>query len=184
MTRLALLLTLGLGLTAEATTVLAESIDEMAVRAPIVVRAQVHQSQAGWSESPRRIWTWTELAITEVIKGKVPTVVLVKQPGGVVGPVGQAVPGVASFAAGEDCVLFLEPSPDEPKVYLVRGLAAGKISFVERQGQQVAQRSLDGLNLVHPGAPDLVRVLRPETSLGAAQAVLERLRRVVKGGGK
>jgi hypothetical protein len=184
MTRLALLVTLGLGVTAEATTVLAESVDEMAVRAPIVVRAQVRQSQSGWSEGARRIWTWTELTITEVIKGKVPLVVLVKQPGGSVGPVGQAVAGVASFTTGEDCVLFLEPSPDEPKVYLVRGMAAGKIVFVERHGQQIAQRSLEGLNLVRPGAPSLVRASQPEPSLGAPQALLERLRRVVKGGGK
>ncbi len=184
MARLLLLVTLVLGLTAEATTVVSESVDEMAGRAPIVVRARVHESQTGWAEGSRRIWTWTELGILEIIKGKLPPVVLIKQPGGIVGNVGQAVAGVATFTDGEECVLFLEPAADEPNVYLLRGMAAGKIAFVERQGQRLAQRSLDGLNLVSPGAAKQVRVLRPETALGTPEALLERLRRVVKGGGK
>jgi hypothetical protein len=172
-------------LTASATTVIAETLEDMAVRAPIVVRATARQSQAAWSGDNRRIWTWTELVITERLKGSVAVSVnstlLVKQPGGEVGKVGQGVAGVASFTPGEDCLLFLEPSTDEPGTYVVRGLAAGKISVVERQGRAVAVRDLSGLAFARPGPTDRVRVLQPETELGAPELLVARLRRAIGG---
>ncbi len=169
------------GLTASATTVIAETLEDMAVRAPIVVRATARQSQAAWSDDNRRIWTWTELVVTERLKGVVPTTLLVKQPGGEVGKVGQGVAGVASFTLGEDCVLFLEPATDEAGTWVVRGLAAGKIGMVERQGRQVAVRDLTGLAFARPGAADRVRLLQPETDLGPPEQVLARLRRAIGG---
>jgi hypothetical protein len=180
MTRFVLALAL-MALTASATTVIAETIEEMAVRAPIIVRVKARQSQAAWSEGNHRIWTWTEVEVTERIKGSTPATVLVKQPGGEVGKIGQGVSGVAQFTQGEDCVLFLEPSTDEAGTYVVRALAAGKISIVGRQGRSVAVRDVSGLSFARPGAPDLVRLVQPETELGTPEQVLARLRRAIGG---
>lgn len=160
------------------TTVIAETIDEAVSRAPIIVRATVRQSQSGTDE--HRIWTWTELTITEVLKGQAPKVVLVKQPGGVVGAWGQAVAGVARFVEGEDCVLLLERAVDEPGVLMVRALAAGKISFTTRLGVPQAVRELDGLHFAAvEGAR--VRPLVKEDTLGTPDAFLARVRALVKG---
>jgi hypothetical protein len=160
------------------TTVIAETVDEAIDRAPIIVRATVRQSQAGADE--HRIWTWTELTVTEVLKGKSPQVVLVKQPGGVVGPRGQSVSGTAKFRDGEDCVLFLEPAVDEPGVFIVRALAAGKISFTTRLGVAQAVRELDGLDFAERTA-ERVRPLVKEDRLGSPDEFLARVRKQVKG---
>jgi hypothetical protein len=160
------------------TTVIAETIDEAVARAPIVVRATARQSQSGTDE--HRIWTWTELTVTEVLKGRAPKVVLVKQPGGVVGPVGQAVAGVARFVEGEDCVLLLEPAVDEPGVLMVRALAAGKISFTTRLGAPQAIRQLAGLEFAAV-AGERVRPLVKEDTLGTPEAFLARVRALVQG---
>jgi hypothetical protein len=164
-----------------ATTVVAETIDEAIARAPLIVRATARGGQAAADE--HRIWTWTELTVTEVLKGRAPAVLLVKQPGGIVGGRGQAVAGVARFRPDEDCVLFLEPAVDEPGVFIVRGLAAGKISLTTRLGAPQAVRELDGLDFAHPaGAP--VRPLVREDQLGPPDLFLARVRRLVKGATK
>jgi hypothetical protein len=162
-----------------ASTVVGESIEALAQSAPVVVRATVRGSQSGWDDGRHRIWTWTELSITESIKGAPPRSVLVKQPGGEVGAVGQAVTGTAKFTPGEDVVLFLQPAPDEPKVYLVRGLAAGKVLLTSVQGQPQALRVLDGLELTRKGRLQ-VQPSGAEANLGTPSAFLSRVRQAVK----
>jgi hypothetical protein len=180
------LVLLAVSVTASATTVISETLEEMAARAPVVVRATARQSQAAWSGDNRRIWTWTELVVTERLKGSaavsVSSTLLVKQPGGEVGKVGQGVAGVATFAPGEDCVLFLEPATDEAGTWVVRGLAAGKISVTDRQGRAVAVRDLSGLAFAKPGPADRVRLLQPEAELGPPEQLLARVRRAIGGG--
>ena len=106
---LALLL---LAAVAPATVVVNESLEEMAHKVPLIVRGHVNRNVAGWDAEHRRIWTWTELTVTETIKVKAGGVELFKQPGGETGGIGQAVAGTAKFNEGEDCVVLLFPAPD------------------------------------------------------------------------
>lgn len=175
---LAVLLTVVVAVPSVGSTVIAETMDEAIGRAPVIVRARARQSQAG--SDGHRIWTWTELTVTEVLKGQVGQVLLVKQPGGVVGARGQAVTGVAQFTPDEDCVVMLEPAVDEVGVYIVRALSAGKVSLTTRLGAPVALRDLSGLTFAAP-AGSSVRALVKEESFGSPEAFLARVRRVVKG---
>jgi len=166
-----------------ATVVIAESIEEMTRAAPLVVRATAQQSMAAFDQGEAKIWTWTELSVTETIKGKAPRTILVKQPGGEVGALGQRVSGVARFAPGEDCVLFLEPASDEQGAYVVRGLSAGKVSFASRLGRTVAVRDLSGLAFARPGTKERVKPVDDGEVLGLPDAFLARVR-AAAGGGK
>ena len=168
-------------LPAAASTVVAESIEEMAAVAPVVVHARVQAAQSAWDGEHRRIWTWTELKVHESLKGAAPTIILVKQPGGVVGGVGQAVSGAASFVIGEELVAFLEPC-DEANVFQVRALSLGKVTFEQRAGQPRAVRTLEGLAFARPGASTLVAP--PPGDLGTPEAFLARVRLAVRRGGR
>lgn len=162
------------------TVVVRQTVEEMSRAAPIIVRVRVGPSQAAWDEGHRRIWTWTEVRVTEPLKGEAPATFLVKQPGGVVGPVGQAVSGAARFAEGQDCLLFLLPAPDEKGAFLPWALAASKVDFEARPGATVAVRHLEGLAFAERGA-GVVRPVDETELLGTREALLERVRRAVRG---
>lgn len=181
--RLAALAAAGVAALASATVVVHETLDDMARRVPTIVHGRVARSVAGWNDDKTRIWTWTELVVTETLKGKHAPLVLVKQPGGEVGPIGQAVAGAATFREGEEVVLFLEPAPDEPGAYRVSGLAAGKVAIVPWRGQPAAVRDLKGLAFAAPGGRMVEPVEGPEF-LGGGERFLARLRELAKGGGR
>lgn len=167
-----------------ASTVIAESIEEMAVAAPLIVHARVVAAQSGWDAAHRHLWTWTELqVVSEPLKGRGTSnaTVLVKQPGGEADGIGQAVAGAARFAIGEEVVAFLEPS-DEPNVFLVRGLSAGKVRLEQRGARLVALRALDGLAFARRGA--LTKEAPARDELGSAEAFLARVRRAVQAGAR
>lgn len=164
-----------------ATVVVSENVEELTRQSTLVVRATVQQSMTAWDQGERKIWTWTELSVAEVLKGQAPRSLVVKQPGGEVGGVGQRVSGAAQFAPGEDCVLFLERAPDEPGVFIVRGLSAGKVRLTQRQGQLQALRDLSGLSFARAGAKDTVRPVDDDERLGLADAFLARVRAAAGG---
>lgn len=169
-------------LVATATVIVHETLEQMAATAPLIVRGRVARSVAGWDDQKQRIWTWTELAVSERIKGSVSGVVLMKQPGGEVGGIGQAVEGVATFTEGEDVVVFLMPSPDEAGAWRVYGMSAGKISLTTLGGKHVAQRNTTGLGFAVPGGG--VAPVGSIEVLGTPDAFISQLRAWVKGGAK
>jgi hypothetical protein len=167
-----------------ATVVLALSMEELTARAPLVVHATVHQSNAGWDAEQGKIWTWTELIVKETLKGPSSATVLVKQPGGVVGEVGMEVSGVATFQPGEEVVLFLEPAPDEPGAWVPVSMSASKVTLEDRQGLRVARRDLSGLAFARPGKQALVEPVDEREVLSTADVFLARIKAAVKRGGK
>ncbi|MFT3707772.1 MAG: hypothetical protein QM817_08905 [Archangium sp.] len=175
----ALVLALG-ALVASASVVVYESIDDMARRVPLIVRARVARSIAGWDAEHKRIWTWTEVVVSDQVKGKASGLILVKQPGGEVDGIGQSVAGVAQFREGEDCVLFLEPAPDEKNVWRPSGLSAGKVNLVVDRGQPTALRVTEGLSFVAQGSRKVEPVL-PRELLGSPEDFLKRIRAAVGG---
>lgn len=164
---------------ASATVVAWETLDDMARRVPLIVRGRVLRSVSGWDDSHRRIWTWTELAVTDSIKGTNAGLVLVKQPGGEVEGIGQAVAGAARFQEGEDCVLLLEPAPDEKGAFRPSGLSAGKISIVTTYGKTVAMRATEGISFAPPTGKKVERVQSPEL-LGSPESFVQHLRALVE----
>lgn len=167
-----------------ATVVMALTMEEMTAMAPVVVHGHVRRSVTDWDEAHRSIWTWTEVEVRESLKGPKLRTALVKQPGGVVGGIGQSVSGVATFEAGEEIVLFLEPAVDEKNAYVVLAMGAGKVTLESSLGPKIARRNLAGLSFARRGGRGVAGPVVERENLGTAEAFLQRIRLAVKGGAK
>ena len=182
----ALVVALAIGLCAQdanATVVEGLTLEQMAARSPVIVRATVGSQESRWDEGHRRIQTFTELLVTEVLKGDVPKSLIVRAPGGVVGNLGADVAGAPRFKSGDDVVLFLEHPGDDPHGFVVTGLSAGKITLEKTAlGEVRARRDLRGIAFLTPGSSDRapkVRDLNNVEDLGTADAFLQRIRTAV-----
>jgi len=109
---------------ASATTLLRAELPELAQSADAIVHGTVRRVESRWSGDGRRIVTDVEIQVAEALKGQPGGTVLVTQPGGRVGDIGQKVSGLASFAPGEEVVVFL--SRQGPRAFRVSGMAQGK----------------------------------------------------------
>lgn len=158
---------------AGATTLVLVDTAELARKADLIVRGTVLRSESHWTGDHRRIVTDVEVSVAEALKGSPAKTVVIEQPGGEVGNLGQYVEGVARFALGEEVIVFLERRPGER--YLVAGMAQGKFRV---------ERSSDGKAAF--AIPEDVDALvldpttRQPTSAHAAPIKVEALRDVVK----
>ena len=153
-------LTLIVASSALATTLLAVDVPGLARGADAIVIGIVTSSKARQAEGGR-ILTDTELKVTEVLKGKAPPTVVVMQPGGVVGDIGQRVEGVAPFRVGEEVLVFLDARGNSDH-FMVTGMIQGKYRI---------ERSSDGTAVYAvPESPSSARLIDPitheETSSG------------------
>ncbi|MCY1045449.1 hypothetical protein OV208_29310 [Corallococcus sp. bb12-1] len=112
------------GLPAGATTMLRADLPQMAQASDAVVQGVVRRVQSRWSGDNRRIVTDVEIEVTESLKGTSGGTVLVTQPGGRVGDIGQVVSGLATFSEGEEVVVFLEKKG--ASAFQLAGMAQGK----------------------------------------------------------
>jgi hypothetical protein len=162
---------------AQAAAVLQQSFEEMTARSDLVVRGVAGRSRAAWEAG--RIVTSTEVSVVELIKGEPHRLVEVRQPGGVVGDVGQRVEGAATFRLGEEAVLFLQ-RPRRGKGYVVLGMSAGKVRLQKTSLGTVAVRELEGIAFVAPGeGAGGLRAL-PREDLGSAEQFLARVRKAAR----
>lgn len=171
--------------TAGASVVLQRSIEEVAFDSPLIVRGTVKSVESRWDRERRRIHTYAEIRVIEELKGQPSRTIWVRQPGGIVGDVGQRVEGAAAFEPGEDVVVFLQPRAEEA-VFVLSGMAAGKVLLTKSAGGQLrATRRLTGLAFydlrstsARPAEPAVAAAT--EEDLGAADAFLARIRRAVR----
>jgi hypothetical protein len=113
-----------LGLPAAATTMLRLDVPELAQNSHTVVHGTVRRVESRWSGDRRRILTDVEIQVTESLKGQPGSTVLIVQPGGKMGDIGQTVHGSASFTPGEEVVVFLERKG--ATAFQLSGMAQGK----------------------------------------------------------
>lgn len=128
--RLAFLLG-GIVVAAHATTFIEVPFSTSAREAPIIVRARVGESAAGWeadAEGTRRIYTYTELEVQETLKGglRAGAAIRARELGGKVGDEAMRVAGTARFRPGEDVVVLLGEQAHDGS-YPVRGMMMGKL---------------------------------------------------------
>jgi hypothetical protein len=168
-----------------AAVILDASFEEMVAESHLVLRGRIGQQQSRWDDDGRRIYTYTELQILDVIKGDpAGGSVLIRQPGGVVDGIGQKVAGAARFRTAEEVVLLLQQAPDDGTVLIPLGMAAGKISIdPDGLGGPRAYRDLDGLARYAPGGTQEKPALRmlDREELGGLEAFLARLRKAAQG---
>ncbi len=122
------------------------SIEDLTARSPTVVRATVKQRQSVWDDAHKRIYTLTELSVSEVIHGDAPTTVVVKTIGGQVEGIGMKVSGMPRLAADEDVVLFLRPAGRD---FTVVGMSQGLYRLEkDAQGRMLAVPGVEGVAFV------------------------------------
>ena len=93
---------------ANGTTLLRLSLAQMTNTAQAIVRARCVGNTTGWDAG--EIWTFSSFEAEEVWRGAPPARFTVRLLGGRVGNLTSNVSGVPRFQAGEDVVLFLEPT--------------------------------------------------------------------------
>jgi hypothetical protein len=160
------------GLPVGATTMLRADLPQMAQTSDAVVQGVVRRVQSRWSGDNRRIVTDVEIEVTDALKGKTGSTVLLTQPGGRVGDIGQVVSGLATFTEGEEVVVFLEKY----------GAAAFQLSGMA-QGKYQVQRSGPGAMAVPASTGDAVLIdpaTRQETTPSAKTVSLAELKAAVR----
>jgi hypothetical protein len=83
-------------------------VERMADLAQAIVRARCVSNSTRWDAG--EIWTFTTFEVEETWKGSATERVTVRLLGGTVGSLTSTVSGVRRFRAGEEVVLFLEPT--------------------------------------------------------------------------
>lgn len=150
-----------LALPAGATTLLRTDVAALSSSSDAVVHGIVRRVESRWSGDKRRIVTDVEIEVTDTLKGQAGGSVLVTQPGGRVGDIGQVVHGLASFTPGEEVVVFLDRRGK--RAYQVSGMVQGKFQV---------QRDADGKTvLAVPEPTGDVLLLDPATGQPAASAM-------------
>jgi hypothetical protein len=117
---------------AHSTTFVDRPFPSAVEEAPVIVRGKVGMSYANWApaaDGVRRIYTFYELAVDEVIKGNPPrTTLTMRELGGEIDGRGMQVSGTAQFERGEDVVVFLSgENPDGS--YGVYGMMMAKFNL-------------------------------------------------------
>ena len=83
-------------------------LERMADVAKVIVRARCVSNSTRWDAG--EIWTLTTFEVAEAWKGLATERVTVRLLGGTVGSLTSTVSGVPRFRAGEEVILFLEPT--------------------------------------------------------------------------
>ena len=120
--------------------------------ADAVVRAKVMRTTSGWAGGDPQsglIYTTVELQPLEWWKGAGPASVTVRVPGGEVGELGQVAQGAATFARGDEVVVFLKRSG---AVFEVERWGLGK--FAVRAARAVRSREGISCRECRPGEAD------------------------------
>ncbi|WP_437631191.1 hypothetical protein [Sorangium sp. So ce854] len=170
-----------IGTTADATTAVLLSREELVLRSATVARVIVGQSYTTESDDGKSIVTRTELRVTQPLKGLEADkggakVLLLEQIGGTYNGKTQRVLGDARLSAGEDAVVFLRQG-DKGRWHLTA--LALSVYHVDAKG--LARRSLDGLRLVRRSGGALVPIHVPADELEPVESLMTDVVRIAGG---
>ena len=139
---------------AVATIVRSLTLDQMAVRADVVVHARVVEQRSAWNDEKNRIYTVTRVEVVDAIKGgdKPGTLLDIRQIGGSVDGITQSVAGNARLRVGEEVIVFLDRDQAKPLHYVI-GMAQGKFAVDRRGAEPRVVRDLEGLSMAAASGP-------------------------------
>ncbi len=142
-------LTLLLATYAQAATVTALSLPDLARQADRIVHASCLSATA--ETSPTGIRTRYRFAVEETVKGSASATAELVLPGGTVNGRRCRIPGMPVFAPGDEVVLFITPAGQQVTGWPV-GLGQGKFRVSRDPAAKVARvyQDLQGLNLAMP----------------------------------
>jgi hypothetical protein len=142
--------------------------DELAGRAPLVIRGTVAETASGLDPGPGRLSTYVTVVVDDVLRGpRDLDRVTLRQPGGRWGDLIHDVDAVPVFVPGEHVLLYLEPARDG--ALRIAGMFFGKftVTTAPTTGRPEATRDLDGRGRIvgHTG-PRLERFALRDLEIG------------------
>jgi hypothetical protein len=150
-----------------ATSFVSVPLEKRVYESPIIVRGKTGNSYSDWVIHPdgsRQIFTFTELDVTEVLKGDVKSSqILIREIGGEKDGIGLSVPGAATFRPGEDVVVTLDNSDDPKDGYRIQGMSMGKYTV---------EKDPDGNEYLSGGSLSLERGSK-RTTLGNLRQIID-----------
>jgi hypothetical protein len=150
--------------TAQATVLVPLDTRALTERADRVVLGTVESQVSRWTDDHQAIYTDVTIRVAKSYKGalKAGDTVVVRREGGVVDGIGMRVYGAASFATGEEVVVFVEN----------RGGAAYTVGMT--QGKLRVVNSADGVKRVAPNLADVAFTARVDAAkLGAVRPLAD-----------
>jgi hypothetical protein len=105
-----------------------ERFGELGDAAELIASGEVSHSHSFWSEDAAIIETETTITLSRLVKGDAPAEIVVRSEGGFIPDdnIGMIAPHEASFAVGEQMVIFAHKQGD---YYRIQNGAAGKLSL-------------------------------------------------------
>lgn len=171
---------------AHATVVVPASLDELAAGASAIFHGRVTEVQPRWEPGRRRIESFVAIDVADYLKGDLGSLVIIKVPGGEIGPYRSIVVGAPTFTAGDEVILFVGASG--PSYPFVLGLDQGVFRVVRTHALQpsmVVPPPLVGM----PNAPQRLvrgdpqrRPMALERFISQVRALVEQGRRGVRRG--
>lgn len=159
--------------------------------APVIVRGKAGMNYSDWAkddEGSKRIYTFNEIQVTEVLKGSLSAnSVVIREMGGEKDGVGLHVEGTSHYQRGEDVVVLLRHKNSDGS-YDVQGMMMGKYNVLkDSDGTEYLEGP--GLHQTHPegqttsGTPKkwtidaLRQLIRSQTETQPSPSQSEKLRR-------
>ena len=149
--RLAVVLMLAAA-TCRATTVIPMSVEQLTRAASDVVEGSALRSWTAWNPQHTILYTFTEFAVAQRLKGNAPQTVVVKQMGGHADGVIQRVAGLRYFQDGESALLFLRPSAARDGSHVIVGMMQGNFRvWTAASGRRMASNGIAGVQSLEGG---------------------------------
>lgn len=130
---------------AVATTVKPLSIERLTRASSDVVLARAESQWVEWNAQHTLMHTYTRFRVSRAIKGGAAQTYTVRQMGGRADGLEQKIIGVRSWRVGEEAVLFLHPSQEQPGSHVVTGLMQGDFRLVREQKETYVTNGVPGV---------------------------------------
>lgn len=164
--------------TTHATVQPARTMAQMVQGAADIVHAKVLDQTSFWGNGNKHIYTAIKLQVIAYLKGSGGKTLTIHKLGGQVGKWITKVPGSASYKAGEEIVVFLEPKRHKTFRFVL-GMASGKFQVTRADGKLLLHRQTDGLAFHRlPGGTDQPSV--SETKHSEPALALSALKQLVQ----
>jgi hypothetical protein len=154
-----------------ATVVPRMGFEELSGRAVRIVHARCVSIDAFVEAETGTIWTRNHFVILDTLKGESAAMIVVTEPGGIVGGQGQWIPGAPQFAPGDESVLFL--SQTGTGKWRVYGWGQGnyRISRDAISGEARVKPDLAGAELAAPAGSNQKSEIALQSGPGTAQTL-------------
>jgi hypothetical protein len=126
------------------------TLENLVQKSPKILIGRCLSTESRWNAKKTLIFTYSNFAVNENLKGQPADVVTVVTIGGTVDGITQQVAGMPLFIANQEALLFLEPSAKGNWQTLALSLGHFKIVRDPATGAQEAVHNLAGLQIYNP----------------------------------